>query len=117
MYNIAVGERTTLSGLYAELRLPARAGVSAFAGRGAAIYRDFREGDVRHSRADVGKAEKLLGYAPTHRFREGLGKAVSSYVPPYNRPQKLRELSKHLSRASIVSTMPVLFIDDSSELE
>ncbi len=31
------------------------------------MYRDFRAGDVRHSLADIGKAQRLLGYAPTQR--------------------------------------------------
>ena len=78
VYNVAVGERTTLNGLYAELRrllapkFPHLRDTSP-------NYRDFREGDVRHSQADVGKAARLLGYAPTHRFGEGLGEAVSWY--------------------------------------
>ena len=32
------------------------------------VHRDFRAGDVRHSLADFGKAQRLLGYAPTHRW-------------------------------------------------
>jgi len=44
------------------------------------IYRDFREGDVRHSQADISKATKLLGYVPTHVINEGLDVAMSWYV-------------------------------------
>ena len=29
-------------------------------------------GDVRHSQADISKAERLLGYAPTHDLAQGL---------------------------------------------
>jgi UDP-N-acetylglucosamine 4-epimerase len=36
----------------------------------------FIQGDVRHSQADISKARKLLGYAPTHRIREGLKEAM-----------------------------------------
>ena len=43
-------------------------------------YRDFRAGDVRHSLADIGKAQRLLGYAPTQRIGEGLALAMSWYV-------------------------------------
>ena len=43
-------------------------------------YRDFRAGDVRHSQADIGKAERLLGYAPTHRLAEGIAEAMPWYV-------------------------------------
>jgi len=43
-------------------------------------YRDFRAGDVRHSQADIGKATKLLGYAPTFRILEGIQKAMPWYI-------------------------------------
>ncbi len=48
--------------------------------------REFREGDVRHSQADISKARKLLGYAPTHRIREGLEQAMDWYIG--NLPRK-----------------------------
>jgi UDP-N-acetylglucosamine 4-epimerase len=35
---------------------------------------------VRHSLADIGKAQKLLGYAPTRSVRQGLGEAMGWYV-------------------------------------
>jgi UDP-N-acetylglucosamine 4-epimerase len=35
---------------------------------------------VRHSQADISKAQKLLGYAPTHRVREGLKEALGWYI-------------------------------------
>jgi UDP-N-acetylglucosamine/UDP-N-acetylgalactosamine 4-epimerase len=42
-------------------------------------YRDFRSGDVRHSLADISKAQRLLGYQPTHRIRQGLACALNWY--------------------------------------
>ncbi len=36
-----------------------------------------RAGDVRHSRADIRKAERLLGFSPTVTFQEGLDRTVS----------------------------------------
>ena len=44
------------------------------------IYRDFRAGDVRHSQADISKAEKLLGFQPTHVIDQGLEEAMDWYV-------------------------------------
>jgi UDP-N-acetylglucosamine 4-epimerase len=41
---------------------------------------NFREGDVRHSQADISKAAKMLGFAPTHRIDEGLRQALDWYV-------------------------------------
>jgi len=79
VYNVAVGEQTTLNqlfdmikGLLAEDR-PALAGASV-------VYRDFRAGDVRHSLADISKAKGLLGYLPTHRISEGMQESMAWYV-------------------------------------
>ena len=52
---------------------PKLAGVSA-------VYRDFRAGDVLHSLADISKAERLLGYLPTHRIGEGMQEAMAWYI-------------------------------------
>ncbi|MDQ2988730.1 MAG: LPS biosynthesis protein WbpP, partial [Pseudomonadota bacterium] len=43
-------------------------------------YVGFRAGDVRHSQADIGKAQALLGFAPTHRIGEGMQQAMDWYV-------------------------------------
>jgi nucleoside-diphosphate-sugar epimerase len=42
-------------------------------------YDDPRPGDVRHSHADVSKAERLLGYEPTVGFSDGLERTISYY--------------------------------------
>ncbi|MEZ5665414.1 MAG: NAD-dependent epimerase/dehydratase family protein [Burkholderiaceae bacterium] len=78
VYNVAVGDRTTLNDLFGLLRdnLVAH-GVSADI---RPQHRDFRAGDVRHSQADVGKAQRLLGYEPSHRFAEGVAAAMPWYV-------------------------------------
>ncbi|MEO7401621.1 MAG: NAD-dependent epimerase/dehydratase family protein [Polaromonas sp.] len=79
VYNVAVGDRTTLNELYDQLsrnllpRYPHLKGTEP-------VYREFRAGDVRHSLADIGKAERLLGYAPTQRIGEGLELAMPWYI-------------------------------------
>jgi len=79
IYNVAVGDRTTLNQLYEQLSLnllpsyPHLQGVKP-------IYRDFRGGDVRHSLADISKAVTRLGYQPTHRIGDGLEVAMQWYV-------------------------------------
>jgi UDP-N-acetylglucosamine 4-epimerase len=80
VYNVAAGERTTLNELHALL---ARALQVRQPGLAIAPprYAPFREGDVRHSLADIGLAGRLLGYRPTHRVGEGLAEAVGSYLP------------------------------------
>lgn len=76
VYNVAVGDRTTLNDLYSELR---RLFTPDFPHLkdAAPHYRDFRDGNVRHSQADIGKAAKL--YAPAQRFMDGLPEAISWY--------------------------------------
>jgi UDP-N-acetylglucosamine 4-epimerase len=79
VYNVAVGDRTTLNQLHAQLAAALRQIRPGLAVEPPA-YRDFRIGDVRHSLADVGKARRLLGYEPTHRIAAGLAEAVPWYV-------------------------------------
>ena len=38
-----------------------------------------RKGDVPHSLASVDKAKELMGYSPTHEFKQGLKEAVKWY--------------------------------------
>ena len=45
-----------------------------------AVHRDFRAGDVRHSLADISRAENLLGYAPGYDVRQGLRLAGDWYA-------------------------------------
>jgi UDP-N-acetylglucosamine 4-epimerase len=79
VYNVAVGDRTTLNQLYQQLQLnllpsyPALQGVKP-------ECRAFRAGDVSHSLADINKAAALLGYQPTHRIDEGLKVAMGWYI-------------------------------------
>ncbi|HEX5393410.1 MAG TPA: SDR family oxidoreductase [Rhodocyclaceae bacterium] len=48
------------------------------------VYRDFRPGDMRFSRADIGKASRLLGYAPRWSVHAGLEQTVAWYVSRIN---------------------------------
>jgi UDP-N-acetylglucosamine 4-epimerase len=82
VYNVAVGERTSLNELFIVLReLLASRGVSVQGLQ--AVYRDFRSGDVRHSEADISKARDLLGYQPTHGLRAGLSELLPWYISQY----------------------------------
>lgn len=77
VYNVAVGGRTTLNQLFSYIR-------GSLAENGVnyakdAIYRDFRAGDVRHSQADIGKAQNLLGYDPQFTIEQGIKEAMPWY--------------------------------------
>jgi UDP-N-acetylglucosamine 4-epimerase len=78
-YNIAVGDRTTLNDLYRAIHDGLRRRNPALPEQ-KPTYRDFRVGDVRHSLANVDKARRLLGYAPTHTMPQGLELALDWYV-------------------------------------
>lgn len=78
VYNVAVGDRTTLNTLYYALQ-------NALAGCGESntkepIYRAFRGGDVRHSQADISKAADKLGFTPEYKIMDGIAKAMPWYV-------------------------------------
>jgi len=78
IYNIAVGEQTSLNELFGFLQAGVRQGDKSIP-EIKPVHADFRSGDVRHSLADIGKAQRLLDYAPTHRIREGLELAMDWY--------------------------------------
>ncbi|CAK7062441.1 SDR family oxidoreductase [Kerstersia gyiorum] len=78
VYNVAVNARTSLNELVEILRgALQRNGVEYTK---APVHRDFRAGDVRHSQADIGKAQRLLGYEPTATIREGVELAMPWYI-------------------------------------
>ena len=83
VYNIAVGDRTSLNDLYYQIRdilaikFPLLKDTQP-------VYRDFRAGDVRHSLADIQKACNLLGYQPTHRINDGLVDSIKWYINRYH---------------------------------
>lgn len=78
VYNVAVGDRTTLNDLFGLLRENLAAdGVNSDV---QPTLRDFRHGDVRHSQANIDKARQLLEYQPTHRLDQGVHIAMPWYV-------------------------------------
>lgn len=79
VYNIALNERTSLNQLYSMMR---KLLINKFSHlqNHQPTYVDFRQGDVRHSQADISKAINLLGYAPTHRIDKGLEEAMDWYI-------------------------------------
>ncbi|WP_199507190.1 MULTISPECIES: NAD-dependent epimerase/dehydratase family protein [unclassified Psychrobacter] len=78
VYNVAVGGRTTLNTLFTALQDSLMLhGVNYTQN---AIYRDFREGDVRHSQADITKIQNALGYDPQFDIIQGIEKVMPWYV-------------------------------------
>ena len=67
--NIACGQRITLNQLVQKLR-------GIINSHADPIYTSPRPGDIRHSLADISKADRLLNYKPTYSMEEGLKKTV-----------------------------------------
>jgi UDP-N-acetylglucosamine 4-epimerase len=78
VYNVAVNARTSLNALFGQLA--STLGKHQIQYGKSPVYKDFRAGDVRHSQADISKAQRLLGYAPTHTILQGLEVAMPWYV-------------------------------------
>lgn len=78
VFNVAVGDRTTLNDLFSSIK-------NSLSDHGVNYdltpqYREFRSGDVRHSQADISKIKTLLGYVPTFRINEAVKIAMLWYV-------------------------------------
>lgn len=78
VYNVALNARTDLNQLFEMLRSRLAADYDHLLNF-RPVYRDFRSGDVMHSQADISKAERLLGYCPTHSMERGLDEALWWY--------------------------------------
>jgi len=78
VYNVAVGDRTSLNNLYSIIKglLTTHCELST----NNMQFRDFRAGDVRHSQADISKGTTLLGFTPSHRIEQGLEESMEWYV-------------------------------------
>ena len=79
IFNIAYGERTTLNALFSLIRKRVAQNIPEVMGV-EPQYRDFRQGDVRHSLADISKAREMLGFAPRWSVKEGLEKSGDWYL-------------------------------------
>ena len=78
VYNVAVGDRTTLNQLFNAIKQSL--GTNGVLVGNEPHYRDFRAGDVRHSQADIDKAERLLGYSPSFDINAGIDLAMPWYI-------------------------------------
>jgi UDP-N-acetylglucosamine/UDP-N-acetylgalactosamine 4-epimerase len=78
VYNVAIGHRTTLLELFGMLK--EELALLQIHYNRQPVHADFRKGDVRHSQADIGKAQSLLGYDPKITVRHGVKIAMPWYV-------------------------------------
>jgi len=78
VYNVAVGDRTTLNDLFNAIK--AALNENGVTYTKAPVYRDFRAGDVRHSQASIEKIKSLLGYKPEFVIGQGIDQAMPWYI-------------------------------------
>ena len=78
VFNVAVGDRTTLNSLYDSIQGSLNSNNVSCDSK--PTYRGFRDGDVRHSQADITKAKNLLGYEPQYNIQQGIDKAMPWYI-------------------------------------
>ena len=70
IYNVALGHQTSLNELFEMMKRIVGESYSVTSSQ--AIYEDYREGDIRHSNADISKAKNMLGYDPQFTLEHGL---------------------------------------------
>ncbi|MCK8641410.1 NAD-dependent epimerase/dehydratase family protein [Acinetobacter schindleri] len=78
VYNVAVGDRTTLNDLFNAIK--AALNENGVTYTKAPVYRDFRAGDVRHSQASIIKIQQYLSYIPQYKIIEGIKNAMPWYI-------------------------------------
>ena len=78
-FNVAVGGRNTLNELYTLINKELNTHIDSFTEKNA-IYRDFTAGDIRHSNANILKAQNFVGYVPTHDIYQGMEEAAQWYI-------------------------------------
>lgn len=71
-FNIACGSRTTVNSLISAIKSILEIDVPS-------VYTEPRLGDVKHSHADISKAEGMFNYRPLITFKEGLKKTIFWY--------------------------------------
>ena len=79
IYNVALNDRTSLNKLYQMIEeglIQKTQGLQ----KKEPIYKDYRAGDVRHSQADISKAQTLLDYQPKYKISQGIDETMDWYV-------------------------------------
>lgn len=82
VFNIAVGSQITLSEL--ALLIKDKLHKLDIRSNFHIEYSDFRKGDIRHSLANINKANKILEYSPSYNVSSGLSKSMHWYLNKNN---------------------------------
>jgi len=82
VFNIAYGDNTNLNNLYEKIKENLKLNKINYELK--PVYKDFRDGDVRHSQADISKATNILGYSPKFDIDRGLKEIIPWYINSLN---------------------------------
>jgi UDP-N-acetylglucosamine 4-epimerase len=72
VFNIAFGESNSISFVYEVLCRELKKEITP-------VFSGERAGDIKHSKADISKAKKFLGYEPEYDFARGISEAIEWY--------------------------------------
>lgn len=78
VYNVAVGDRTTLNDLFNAIKVALNENGVIYTKE--PVYREFRSGDVRHSQANIEKASSCLMYKPYYDVWAGVSNTMEWYI-------------------------------------
>ncbi len=78
VFNVAVGDRTSLDELYEIIKNSLKNNNIHYEKK--PNYTDFRDGDVRHSQASINKAIEVLSYSPEYTIRSGIDESIHWYI-------------------------------------
>jgi len=78
VYNVAVGDRTTLNDLFNVIKAALNENGVTYTKE--PVYRDFRVGDVRHSQASIEKIESKLGFKAKYQISHGIELSINWYI-------------------------------------
>ena len=85
-YNVAHGEITSLNELFEIIRAVLGKRIAHLKSV-RAVHREPRRGDMKLSKADIGKAQRLLGYQPTVKLMDGLEQTMDWYIANLSQPE------------------------------
>ena len=84
VYNVACFQQTSLNDLYTLIKEFIQSNIQGIEIL-EPVYTDFRKGDVRHSLANIIKAQDLLNYAPAYEVSQGINETIKWYIKEFRK--------------------------------
>lgn len=78
VYNVANGDQTSLNQLFGKIKINLK--LNGIDYKKKPVYKKFRDGDIKHSQANIQQIKNDLKYKPLYDFKNGIKKLVPWYV-------------------------------------